>query len=74
MSRKIPDFFTKKSIKIESSEVKPNVVSINIDDEISVKLESENNCSNLSEISAEHPQNLTSKNISRQENQRNSKN
>jgi len=67
MSRKISDYFTEKSIKIELSEEKPKVVKI--DDKISVKLEFEENLTNSSEISAENPQVLESSNNSEQINE-----
>jgi len=38
------------SIKIESSEIKPQILSCKIDKKISMKLESEENCSKLSEF------------------------
>jgi len=58
MSKKNSDFFTKNSIKIEASEVEPKVISSNINDNISVKLETEENSPNLGENSAQKSQNL----------------
>lgn len=69
MSRKISVFFTKRPIKIESSEVEPNVISYNIDDKLSVKSKFEEKFHALNETSAQNPQNLSSNNNSGQENQ-----
>jgi len=56
MSKKISDFFTKKLIKVESSEVDPKVISSNINDNISVKLEIEESFPNLGKNSTENLQ------------------
>jgi len=56
MSKKISDFFTRKSIKVESSEVDPKVISSNINDNISVKLEIEESFPNSGKNSAENLQ------------------
>ena len=69
MSRKISDFFTKKFIKIESSEIEPKVVISSKGDKISAKSEFGENCLNLDEILTDNPQHLTSNNKSEQENQ-----
>jgi len=61
MSRKISDFFTKKSIKSESREnLEIENQNCKSEAEFSVKLEAKEKCSNKNEITPESPQNLTS--------------